>query len=73
MTYWTGNRESTRFRSLATCTCSRWCSNEAPAYQGMFVERVTTLSPARAEIGMTVRSGMSSLAAKEVNSSRMDS
>ncbi len=73
MTNCTGNRVSTRFRSLATCTCSRWCSSDEPSYQGEFAERVTTLSPCSAEIGMTVRSGTLSFAAKAVNSSRIDS
>ena len=47
---------------------SRWCISEEPLYQGMFSERFTTLSPLSAEIGMTSRSGMFSLVAKEVNS-----
>ena len=69
ITYCTGNRTSTRLRSEAMCTCSRWCSSDGPSYQGMFAERVTMLSPCSAEIGMTVRSGASSLAANAVNSS----
>ena len=68
-TYWTGKRASSRLRSEAMNTSSRWCSSEPPSYQGMFWERLTTLSPSRAEIGMTVRSVMSSLAAKAWNSS----
>ena len=39
-----------------------------PEYHGMFSERVTTLSPWSAEIGMTSRSGMFSFVAKVVNS-----
>jgi hypothetical protein len=37
----------------------------------MFSERVTTLSPFNAEIGMTSRSGMDSLEANALNSSRI--
>ncbi len=44
-----------------------------PAYQGVLVDRVTTLSPSSAEIGTTVRSGTSSLVAKTENSSRISS
>ena len=55
------------------CTCSRWCSSDGPSYQGMLSERVTMLSPCSAEIGMTVRSGASSFAAKSVNSAAMSS
>ena len=73
MTYCTGNRASTKLRSLAMWTCSRWCSSDGPSYQGMFADRVTTLSPCSAEIGMTVRSGMFSFAANAVNSSRIAS
>src|SRR6185369_5823504 len=73
MTYCTGNRTSTRFRSDAMCTCSRWCSSAGPSYHGLFGDRVTMLSPCRAEIGTIVRSGASSLAANAVNSSAMDS
>ena len=40
-----------------------------PWYQGVFSERVTTLSPLSAEIGMTSRSGIDSLVANCVNSS----
>ncbi len=69
MTNCTGNRTSTRLRSDAMCTCSRWCSNDGPSYQGMFSERATMLSPCSAEIGMTVRSGASSFIAKQENSS----
>ncbi len=71
MTYCTGKRTSTRLRSEAMCTFSRWCSSEVPWYQGMFSERETTLSPWSAEIGMNVRSGTFSLDAKAVNSSRI--
>ena len=39
-----------------------------PEYQSMFSERLTTLSPLSAEIGMTSRSGMLSLVANWVNS-----
>ena len=39
-----------------------------PEYHGMFSERLTTLSPWSAEIGMTSRSGMLSLVANAVNS-----
>jgi hypothetical protein len=39
----------------------------------MFVERLTTLSPASAETGMVVRSPMSSFAAKLRNSSAIAS
>ena len=39
-----------------------------PAYQLIFSERFTTLSPWSAEIGITVRSGMLSLVANWVNS-----
>ncbi len=60
-----------RLRSLATWTFSRWCNRLGPSYHGMFSERVTTLSPLRADTGMTVRSGTRSLAANWVNSSRI--
>ena len=39
-----------------------------PWYHGVFSDRLTTLSPWSAEIGMTSRSGMLSLVAKFVNS-----
>ncbi len=68
MTYCTGKRVSTRSRSEATCTCSRWCISVGPEYHGVFSERFTTLSPWSAEIGMTSRSGMLSFVAKVVNS-----
>ena len=42
--------------------------SDEPSYHGMFVERVTTLSPCSAEIGMTSRSGIDSLVAKDVKS-----
>ena len=69
----TGNRTSTRFRSEAMCTCSRWCNRDGPSYHGMFADRVTMLSPCSAEIGMTARSGASSFIAKQENSSAIDS
>ena len=40
-----------------------------PSYHGMFSDRLTTLSPLSAEIGMTSRSGIDSLVAKFANSS----
>ena len=43
--------------------------SEGPSYQSMFSERLTTLSPCSAEIGMISRSGMFSFVAKAVNSS----
>ena len=73
MTYCTGKRTSTRLRSLATWTFSRWCSSDGPSYQGMLSERLTTLSPLSAETGMIVRSGTRSLVANAVNSSWMSS
>ena len=73
MTYCTGSRVSIRFRSPDTCTFSRWCSNDVPSYQGAASERVTTLSPCSAEIGMTVTSVTSRRAANTSNSSRMRS
>ncbi len=63
-THWTGNRGSIRLRSEAMYTVSRWCSSDAPSYQGMLADRWTTLSPCRAEIGMKVRSAISSRLAK---------
>ena len=48
--------------------CSRWCIRVGPEYHDMFSDRVTTLSPLSAEIGMTSRSGMFSLVANWVNS-----
>ncbi len=42
--------------------------SDGPSYQSMCSERLTTLSPWSAEIGMISRSGMFSLVAKEVNS-----
>ena len=42
--------------------------SDGPSYQSMFSERLTTLSPWSAEIGMISRSGIDSLVAKEVNS-----
>ena len=71
MTYCTGNLGSIRLRSDAMCTCSRWCSSEGPSYHGMLAERSTTLSPCSAEIGMKVRSPMSSRVAKAENSSQI--
>jgi hypothetical protein len=68
MTYCTGKRVSTRSRSEATCTFSRWWSSDGPSYQFMFSDRVTTLSPSSAEIGMIVRSGIESFVANDVNS-----
>src|SRR5216117_2998306 len=68
MTYCTGKRTSTRFRSDAWCTCSRWCSSDGPSYHGMRADRVTMLSPCSAETGTTVRSGTSSFIAKQENS-----
>ena len=49
-------------------TSSSWPSSGCPSNQGMLVERSTTLSPARAEIGTKSRSVISSLAAKLVKS-----
>ena len=69
MTYCTGKRTSIRFWSDPMWMFSRWWSSELPSYHGMFSERETTLSPLSAEIGMIVRSGMSSLAAKARKSS----
>ena len=46
----TWNRVSTRFRSLATCTCSRWCSSDEPSYQGEFADRLIE----RARAGVAV-------------------
>ncbi len=71
MTCWTGKRTSTRFRSEAMWTFSRWCSRLGPWYHGMFAERETTLSPLSAEMGTTVRSGTSSLVVKAQNSFSM--
>ena len=62
-----------RFRSEAMCTCSRWCSSDGPSYQGMLPDRSTTLSPFSAEIGMNVRSWISSLVANSENSSQISS
>ena len=42
--------------------------SDGPSYQSMCSERLTTLSPLSAEIGMISRSGIDSLVAKEVNS-----
>ena len=42
--------------------------SDDPSYHGMFLDRVTTLSPCSAEIGMTSRSGIDSLEANDVNS-----
>ena len=72
-TYCTGKRTSTRLRSLATCSRSRWLSSGAPSNQGMLVERVTTLSPLSAESGMKVRSRRRSREANSVNSRRIPS
>ncbi len=73
MTYWTGKRTSTRFRSLATWSRSRWLSSGDPSNQGMLAERVTTLSPWSAETGMNVRSPTRSRVANSPNSARMSS
>ncbi len=62
-----------RLRSDEMKTCSRWCSNDDPSYQDMFSLRCTTLSPLSAEIGIEVRSVMSSLVAKARNSSQIRS
>ena len=43
--------------------------SDEPSYHGMCSERVTTLSPLSAEIGMISRSGMFSFVANAVNSS----
>ena len=58
------NRTSMRLRSLATWTFSRWCSRLDPSYQGMFADRVTTLSPLSADTGIDGQVRHSSLAAK---------
>ena len=65
-TYWTGSRvvDCDRWR----CTPSRWLSRARPVYHGMASERVTTLSPASAEIGMNVRSVTVSFVANSVKS-----
>ena len=61
------------FRSLAMCTFSRWWRSDGPSYQGILSERLTTLSPWRAAIGMTVRSGTLSFEANAANSLRISS
>ena len=73
MTHWTGKRTSSRLRSEATSTCSRWSSSDGPWYQAMFAERSTTLSPWSALTGMKVTSSKSRPAANAMNSSRIDS
>src|SRR6266550_147155 len=73
ITYWTGNRTSTRLRSEATYSRSRWRRSGSPSYQGMFSDCVTTLSPCSAEIGMNDRSRTRRRVANSTNSSRIDS
>ena len=46
ITYCTGKRTSTRLRSEAMCTCSRWCSSDGAVVPGHVLgPRSTTLSP----------------------------
>ena len=54
-------------------TVSRWWSRDEPWYQSMEADRVTTLSPSRALIGMNVTSDTSSRLANAVNSAQMAS
>src|SRR5438045_9676508 len=63
-TYCTGNLIWARLRSEAMWTVSKCAKSGGPAYQGIFGDLSTTLSPLRALRGMTCTSAMRSLAQK---------